>query len=388
MYERILELPTDCDFFLLGPRSSGKSTLLKMVFAGFNTIWIDLLNANEEERFIDNPDELYNIVIASDNSVTHVIIDEVQKVPKLLDIVQKLMNDTNKIFVLSGSSARKLKRGGANLLAGRAFVYHLFPLSVFELKDDFDLEQALQWGTLPKLFMHSTDSRRKEYLSAYSHTYLKEEISAEQVVRQLTPFRRFLEVAAQSNGKIINYANIARDVGVDDKTIKSYYTILEDTLLGFFLEPFHNSLRKRLNKKPKFYFFDTGVVRALARMSTVPLIPSTNAYGNAFEHFIIMECMKISSYMRNDYQFSYLRTPSDVEIDLIVDRPGKPLLCIEIKSATQVRAEDISAFRQISKDMPNAEAVVFSRDKYVKKIDGIMVYPWQQGLTEFFFNTE
>ncbi len=200
------------------------------------------------------------------------LLDEIQKVPKLLDEVHRLIEEkTDKIFILTGSSARKLKHGGANLLAGRAFVYHLFTLSCFELKEKFDLEKALHWGTLPKIFSLDGDSEKSEFLRSYADTYLKEEIWNEQVVRKLQPFRRFLEVAAQCNGKIINYANIARDVGVDDKTIKEYFCILEDTMIGFFLEPFRNSFRKRLVEKPKFYFFDTGIVRSLSRRLSVPL---------------------------------------------------------------------------------------------------------------------
>jgi predicted AAA+ superfamily ATPase len=182
---------------------------------------------------------------------------------------------------MTGSSARKLKRGGANLLAGRAFVYHLFPFSFVEVGEMFDLEKALNWGMLPQIFATRTNDDRVRFLQAYAYTYLKEEIAAEQIVRKLGPFRRFLEVAAQCNGKIINYAKIASDVGVDDKTVKEYFLTLEDTLIGFFLEPFQHSFRKRLSHKPKFYFFDLGVTKALARTLTVELRPSTSAYGEA-----------------------------------------------------------------------------------------------------------
>ena len=226
---------------------------------------MDLLDSSVKERFLRNPSEFYAIVQAFPPETRHVVIDEIQKVPKLLDEVHRLIEETDKIFILTGSSAQKLKHGGANLLAGRAFVYHLFSLSCFELKDQFNLDQALRWGTLPKIFSLKEDAEKNEFLRAYSDTYLKEEIWNEQVIRKLQPFRRFLEVAAQCNGKIINYAHIARDVGVDGKTIKEYFCILEDTMIGFFLEPFHHSFRKRLVEKPKFYFFDPGVVRSLAR---------------------------------------------------------------------------------------------------------------------------
>lgn len=166
-------------------------------------------------------------------------------------------------------------------------------LSCFELKNQFDLEKALHFGTLPKIFSTEHEAEKSEFLRSYADTYLKEEIWNEQVIRKLQPFRRFLEVAAQCNGKIINYANIAKDVGVDDKTIKEYFYILEDTMIGFFLEPFHNSFRKRLVEKPKFYFFDPGVVRSLSRRLSVPLVAKTSAYGEAFEHFILLEFIRL-----------------------------------------------------------------------------------------------
>jgi predicted AAA+ superfamily ATPase len=301
-----------------------------------------------------------------------------------LDVVHRLMGDTQKFFVLSGSSARKLKQGGANLLAGRALVYHLYPFSYFEIKDQFDLAHALQWGTLPAIMQHHSDEKRQKFLQSYSNTYLKEEIWGEQLVRKLEPFRRFLEVAAQCNGKIVSYSNIARDVGVDDKTVANYYSILEDTLIGSFIEPFRHSIRKRLSEKPKFYFFDTGVVRALSRLTSVPLEPRTMAYGNAFEHFIILECIKLCSLFQTEYQLTYLRTKDDVEIDLVIHRPGKPILCIEIKSAEEVNQKDISAFITISKDLPNSEAVCLCRERYPKKIEHVTVLPWQLGLSQLF----
>jgi predicted AAA+ superfamily ATPase len=285
--------------------------------------------------------------------------------------------------VMTGSSARKLKRGGANLLAGRAFVYHLFPLSYRELGSQFELEETLQRGTLPKVSSFVNDNEKIQFLQAYTYTYLKEEIWAEHFINKLDPFRRFLEVAAQCNGKIINYANIARDVGVNDKTVKEYFSILEDTLIGFFLEPFEHSFRKRLSLKPKFYFFDTGVTRALARLLSVPLSTSTSAYGEVFEHFIILECLKLSSYLQPEYRFSYLKTKDDAEIDLVVERPGKPILFIEIKSSNNVRPEDLSTFSKLTQSFDQCEAICLSRDPHPKRFDHITIMPWKEGLDRF-----
>lgn len=384
MFSRFRRFSHKHSFFLFGPRGTGKSTLLKKRFQQDECLWLDLLDSNLEDQFSRNPSHLYAIVKALPKEIIYVVIDEIQKIPKLLDEVHRLIEETDKIFILTGSSARKLKHGRANLLAGRAFVYHLYSLSCFELKKKFDLEKALQWGTLPKIFSLDNDLEKSDFLRAYADTYLKEEIWNEQVIRKLQPFRRFLEVAAQCNGKIINYANIARDVGVDDKTIKEYFCILEDTMIGFFLEPFHNSFRKRLVEKPKFYFFDPGVVRSLSRRLSIPLTPKTTAYGEAFEHFILLEFMRLGSYYQPDYRFSFIRTTGDVEVDLVIERPGKELLCIEIKSSDVIHEKDISAFSRITKDIENCEAIVLSQDPYMKKFNHVTCYPWKQGIAIYF----
>lgn len=384
MFSRLRQFSLHHSFFLFGPRGTGKSTLLKERFNRDRCLWLDLLNSEVEDRFFRHPSELYAIVMALPKEIKYIIIDEIQKIPKLLDEVHRLIEETDKIFILTGSSARKLKHGGANLLAGRAFVYHLYSLSCFELKEQFNLENALHWGTLPKIFHLQENFDKEAFLRSYVDTYLKEEIWNEQVIRKLPPFRRFLEVAGQCNGKIINYANIARDVGVDDKTIKEYFCILEDTMIGFFLEPFHHSFRKRLVEKPKFYFFDTGVVRSLSRRLSVPLTPKTAAYGEAFEHFILLEFIRLGSYFQPDYRFFFLLTAGDVEVDLVVERPGKPLLCIEIKSSDAIYEENISSFSRLTKDIPDCEAFVLSQDRFMKKFNHVTCYPWQQGLLECF----
>lgn len=312
------------------------------------------------------------------------MIDEIQKAPKLLDVIHDLIESTDKHFIMTGSSARKLKVGGANLLAGRAFVNTLHPFCVLEIENSFVLEEALRWGMLPKIFEYSDADIKMRYLQAYAHTYLKEEIWEEHFVKDLEPFRRFLEVAAQMNGKIINYSNIARDIGIDDKTVKNYYAIMEDTLVGFFLEGYEHSFRKRLITKPKFYFFDVGVTRGLARMLSVPLIPRTAAYGNAFEHFIIAECFKLRDAYFFEYKFSYLKTKDDLEIDLVVERPGQPILFIKIKSTTHVTQELISSFIHITRDYGDCEAVCFSDDPLEKLIEHVRVLPWKTGLQRYF----
>ncbi len=381
---RSITLSETHSFFLFGARGTGKSTLLNQLFPKEFCLKLDLLDDETAERFSRRPNELMDIVHGLSDEVTHVIIDEIQKIPKLLDVVHSLIEEKKKIFVMTGSSARKLKRGAANLLAGRAFVHHLFPFSCFELGNSFDLMNVLSYGSLPKIFELQDDVEKKQFLMSYAHTYLKEEILTEQLIRKLDPFRRFLEVSAQCNGKIINYSNIARDVGVDDKTVQQYFEILEDTLIGFFLEPFQHSFRKRLSLKPKFYYFDTGVVRSLGRLLSVPLIPHTSYFGEVFEHYVIIECIKLANYFKSEYRFSYLQTKDDAEVDLIVERPGLPILFIEIKSAERVEQEKLRSFNTLCQDFGACESVCFSRDPYAKQMGNILVLPWQEGLKRFF----
>ena len=258
VFRRLLQIPRRHSFFLFGARGTGKTTWIREAFGPDAALYLDLLDPETEDLYRRTPGRLEQQVRALPGSVEWILIDEVQRAPRLLDVAHRLIESTGKRFVLTGSSARKLRRGASNLLAGRAFVYSLYPLTVPELQDSFVLDDALRWGTLPGLFSLDADEDRRAYLRAYALTYLKEEIVAEQIVRRLDPFRQFLEVAAQSNGAIVNYANIARDVGADPKTVITYFSILEDTLVGFLLPAFHRSIRKQQRVNPKFYFFDTG----------------------------------------------------------------------------------------------------------------------------------
>jgi predicted AAA+ superfamily ATPase len=338
------------------------------------------LDPDVEERLAKNPASLLHQIERLDDQTAWVIIDEVQKLPKLLDIVQIGIEKYRKKFALTGSSARKLKRGAANLLAGRAFIFYLFPMTYLELGEQFDLHAVLQNGSLPSLFNLENTQDRHRYLRSYTQTYLKEEITAEQVIRKLDPFRLFLEIAAQQNGEILNYTNIAQDVGVSSLTIQSYFQILEDTLMGFFLYPYHTSIRKRQRANPKFYFFDLGVKRSLDGTVTVALTENSYGFGKAFEHFVIAEAIRLNSYFEKGYRFSYLRTKDHAEIDLIVERPGEPLALIEIKSTDAVDERDIRTLRAFKKDFTQpVDAYCLSRDPIAKAIDSISLLPWQEG---------
>lgn len=384
MRERQIQFIENQSFFLFGARGTGKTTLLRQIPWLKNALYLNLLEANTENRFMRTPDALIDIVAGMPSAQTHVIIDEIQKLPKLLDIVHHLIETTDKKFILTGSSAKRLRRGGANLLAGRALLFNLYPFTFIELGKDFDLSIALQYGMLPKIYSFKNDREKQLFLETYTNLYLKEEIWAEKWVRELNSFRQFLEVVAQSNGQIINFANIARDVGVADNLVKDYFSILEDTLIGYFLPAFQHSFRKRLSKKPKFYFFDTGVVRALRGLLTVPFTEKTHAFGNAFEHFIINQCITLSRYFHREFRFSYLNTKDDAEIDLVVERPGQKVLFIEIKSSDNVQEHQLTTFKHLAQDFGDCETICLSRDPYPKKINDIFVYPWQQGIKKYF----
>lgn len=381
MFHRIFKPLKSNSFFLFGARGTGKSTLLQQTFAQENRLIIDLLDPETEDRLIRSPAELKSQIEKENPSV--VVIDEIQKAPRLLDVVQSLMMVKPDIqFALTGSSARKLKRGSANLLAGRAFLHYLYPLTSTELGTAFDLNQALAFGTLPAVWNFEENEERKAFLHSYGLTYYKEEIQAEQVVRKLEPFRNFLETAAQSNGKILSYSNIARDVNVDVKTVQSYFQILEDTLIGFILDPFHLSLRKRQRQNPKFYFIDTGIARALSRTLTLELASGTSLYGDLFEQFVILEIYKRNHYFMKDYRFSYLRTKDDAEIDLIIERPGMPIALVEIKSTSRVEEESLRNLVRFAKDMGKCEAFCLSQDPIARKADGVEILPWAQGIRD------
>jgi predicted AAA+ superfamily ATPase len=384
MLSRLCKPLLSRSFFLFGARGTGKTTLLKELFTPDTALRINLLLPSDYDDFALSPEVLIARVRALPKSCNWVLIDEVQKLPRLLDVVHHLIEETELKFALAGSSARKLKRSGANLLAGRASVYHLFPFSSQELGDSFSLQQVLEWGSLPAVKNASSNQERQEFLQAYAHTYLREEIAEEQAVRKLEPFRRFLSVAAQSNTKLINYKKIAADVGTSAITVKTYFSILEDTLLGFLLEPFHESVRKSQRQCPKFYFFDTGVERALSRSLDVPLREGTYAFGSAFETFFINEVIKMKSYLRRDFGLSYLRTKDDAEVDLIIERSPGDRILVEIKSSSNIQHSDCKNLNALANSIVHTKALLVSRDPSPKQFDSVTAFPWQVGLREIF----
>ena len=382
MFRRLLQVSRSNSFFLFGARGTGKTTYVGQAFDPDASWYVDLLDPEVEDRFRRRPGVLESEVSALPASVQWILIDEVQRAPRLLDVVHRLIESTGKRFVLTGSSARKLRRGASNLLAGRAFVYNLHPLTVPELDGAFALEDALRWGTLPRISSLAGREEKNAYLRAYALTYLREEIVAEQIVRRLDPFREFLEVAAQSNGAIINYANIARDVGADPKTVVSYFSILEDTLVGFHLPAYHRSIRKQQRANPKFYYFDIGVKRSLERTLEVPLRSGTYEFGKAFEHFIITQILHLSSYHYPDWRLFYLQTGAGAEIDLVIERPGLPVALIKIKSSDRVDERDTRALEGFAGDFAHPLALCISRDTARMQIGRVLCLHWRAALQE------
>ena len=376
MYKRKLDLALSSKHscFLWGPRQTGKSTLLKTLFPQNKRY--DLLLSTEYRRLVLNPSLLREECLAGlqsgDAPASLVIIDEVQKVPELLDEVHWLIENHGLLFILCGSSARKLKRGGANLLGGRAVSYQLYPL-VFPEIPGFSLERAANFGRLPPIYPSDSPD---ELLRSYVGDYLQEEIAAEALTRNIPAFSRFLEVAALSNGELINYSNIASECGVSPPTVKEYYQILVDTLVGFYLPAFSKRAKRRLIRTPKFYLFDPGVAAHLTRRG--PVHPRSELFGKAFEHLIITEIRAHSAYSRRHYPLAYWRTASGYEVDLVL---GDREIAVEIKSTAMVRNRHLKGIRAFMDESPPRRAMVVSLDPNPRRTeDEIEITPWRRFL--------
>ena len=373
LYKRELHLNTvlsSC--FLFGPRMTGKTCLLKQLKV---SAYYDLLDPQMERAFLAQPETFWEEIKALKNK-SKVIIDEIQKAPVLLDYVQMGIDRKQMQFFLSGSSARKLKRGKANLLGGRAVDLKLYPLTMGELGESFSIMNALNFGSLPliaSLLAQNKKSTAQRQLKSYVTTYIKEEIQAEALVRNLSSFYRFLDVAAESNAQMIKFSNISRECAVHQSTVKEYYSILEDTLMGNFLWPFDRSERKKA--RPKFYFFDCGVVKALKKQLVYPA--SSVEAGSLFETWFYNELIKIRSYKERDWDISLWRK-GKWEIDFVIHFGKTPVLAVECKSGVQVKNQhSIKAFQS---DFPKTPVVICSlQDQRTRKIgSNIWVEPYNK----------
>lgn len=372
-FKRLLKLDSlKNSAFVFGPRMTGKTFLISSLSCAR---YIDLLDPEKELQFERTP-RLFWEEIQALKKGDLVVVDEIQRVPALLDYVQKGIESLGLRFILSGSSARKLRRGGANLLGGRALDLKLHTLTAEEIGPHFNIDDALQFGTLPKIsqsILSKDKDAARSLLHTYYTTYIKEEIQAEALTRNVGAFQRFLNVAVQGNGQIIEFQNISRECSVPASTVKEYYSILEDTLIGSFLWPWDRSERKKA--RPKFYFFDCGVVRAIQNRLQDP--PTPQETGILFENWIILELAAYRDYLGKDHEFTFWREGSH-EVDLLIVGGKGPILGVECKSGqgTPSRAT-IDAFK---KRFPKTPLVVASlSDKNRRKLDsGIEIFPWRE----------
>jgi len=382
MYPRIISLSKTNSFFLFGARGTGKSYILSKIFSEETSLYIDLLDPELVNELSSYPNNLLSLIEITNNTkkLDWIIIDEVQKVPALLEIVHKLIFEKKFKFALTGSSARKLKRGSANLLAGRAFIFNLFPLTYQELNDDFNLLDVLSFGSLPEIYKFTNTLDKKRFLKSYTQTYLKEEVIIEQIIRKLPPFRRFLDIVGHSCTEIINYSNIAKDVSTDPKTIQRYFEILEDTLLGFFLPSYSKSIRKQQKKSKKFYLFDCGVIRTLTNQLDNKVIEKTYEYGILFENFIVNEINRLLNYKEVQFKLSFLRISETSEIDLIIELSNKTFVC-EIKSTNNIDIRHASTLINFKNDFKDAEFILISNDKTKKQFENVSALFWKDAIS-------
>lgn len=361
MLNRILQISKELDgsIFLFGARQTGKSTVLRQQFP--DSIYIDLLDTEINSRFFRRPVLLYEMLIDKPEG-SLIIIDEIPEVPELLNEVHRLISERQHIFILCGSSTRKLKRRGKNTLGGRALPVYLYPFVSNEIPD-FDINHAISYGMIPSHYLAKDPSRR---LSAYIDVYLKEEIKEEALVRDLGAFQRFLEVAALTDGEMVNYNNIAQDCGVSATTVSAYFDILEDTLIGYRIPAYTKVIKRRLIQSPRFYYFDVGVVNHLLHRKQ--LVRGSSDYGHAFEHLVIQELYAWLHYTHSDEVLSYWRTYSGMEVDAII---GDARIAIEIKSVEEVQTRHLKGLKTFGEEHPQSRRIIVSLDKISRRMGEI-----------------
>lgn len=355
--------------FFWGARQTGKTTLLKSLFP--EAQYVDLLLNDVYMRFRSNPRQLREMITAREEPGL-VIVDEIQRIPELLNEIHWLMTNTNARFIMSGSSPRKIVRQGHNLLGGRALRYELYPLVFCEIPD-FDLQKALNHGLLPR---HYLAVKPHKMLEAYLGSYLKEEIASEANIRNIGPFSMFLQKAAFSNGEMVNYSNIASECGVSAPTIKEYFHILDDTLIGRFLPSYQKRAKRKVIVAPKFYYFDVGIANHLLKRRRVE--PGDESFGKAFEHFIYQEIYAHCRYSDLHYDIHYWRTASGIEVDFVL---GDAEVAIEVKSTDNVQARHLKGLLQFEAEFPARRLIVVSNDPWPRRMGNVDVLPWGVFLT-------
>lgn len=371
MLQRILKLEETKknSTFLWGSRQTGKSTLLKALFP--QAQMYDQLKTDLRMALQMRPALLREECELLDDGEL-IIIDEVQKVPALLDEVHWLIKNKHQRFILSGSNARKMRRSGANLLGGRALRRTLFPLVSAEIPD-FDLDRAINNGMLPR---HYLEDNPNEMIQSYIGDCLQQEIVAEAIVRKLDSFTRFLQTAAFSDAEIVNYTNIAQECGISSKTVKEYFSILEETMLGFYLPAYTNKAKRRVIQAPKFYYFDVAIPNHL--LKRVPLQRGTDVYGHALEHLIIQELRAFLSYRCPDKALTYWHTlDNNFEVDAVL---GQAEVAIEVKSSQNVTSRDMKSLKVFGQEYPDAKLILISLEKRPRMVNGVEIWPAEQFL--------
>jgi len=368
-YSRILDvekLLSQKSFFLFGPRSTGKSFLIRKQLSGKSVI-INLLDGDTYLRYSAEPSLLTKTAEMGRKEGKIVVVDEIQRVPALLDQVHLAIEEQQAKFLLTGSSARKLKRRGVNLLAGRAWEARMFPLVWSEIPD-FDLEQYLRYGGLPQVY---PSPNPREELSAYTNTYLKEEIAEEGVLRNMPQFARFLKVAALCSGELINYSAIASDCAVAASTVREYFSILEHTLIGFTVEPWIESKKRKAIQTAKFYLFDTGVTHALS--GTEHLDRNSDLFGKSFEQWIAVELRAYLSYRRVQADLCFWRSVNGQEVDFVIGNK----CAIEVKSTKRVGTKDLRGLFALAEEQSHKTLICVSHDPAFRQEGIVLCMPWQ-----------
>ena len=361
--QRLIKIDTGYSSFLWGARRTGKSHWIRHNLIPEDIIFIDLLQTDIFAEYASKPSLLRERFL---NTKKMIVMDEIQKVPALLDEIHWMMENKQIKFLLTGSSARKLRRGHANLLAGRALRYQLLPFSFMEV-GSMDLEKILISGMLPP---HFFSTRPIDSIRSYVADYLKEEIAQEAQIQNIPQFSEFLRVAALTNGELVNYNNIAREAGVSAKIVRSYFDILESTMLGFRISSWKSSKNRRLIQAEKFYLFDVGISNYLARRQ--PGV-GTPEYGKSFEHFILMELKVYQSYRNPEMLISYWRTSTGQEVDFIL---GDKEVALEIKSGKIVHDIELKSLKSLQEDGPAKYSVVVCCEKYPREVGNISILPW------------
>ncbi len=370
MYSRLLQPPDRQSFFLLGPRGTGKTVWLQQVMP--DALRFDLLDAGVFSPLVADPSRL-DAMIPKDHR-GWVVIDEVQRVPELLNEVHRLIEKRKLKFAMTGSSARKLRQKGVNLLAGRALTRHMYPLTASELGDTFDLRRAVRFGCLP--FACTTDAPA-DYLKSYVTTYLREEVQQEGLTRNLAAFSRFLEAASFSQGAQLNMAGVGRDASVGSKVAENYFQILDDLLLGVRVPVFTRRAKRRMAAHPKFYFFDAGVFRAIRPRG--PLDSAEEIDGPALETLVMQQLCAINDYHDLGFTLSHWRTAQGHEVDFVLYGENG-FVAIEVARTARVRAEDTAGLRAFRADYPEARACLLHPGTRSMHDDGIDILPLASAL--------